>query len=211
MYLKKTIYLSIIFIIGCCFTSCKDESDDPKGESFNVSDNIIGNWLIASSNAEEWLTYEFTETSRINAKFLENQKQAEGSGYYWVNNEKNSLTGNYKLENGNVIYLDWIIETIQPFEISFKLFDNNDYIGSSSLYRILSSVTLTANDTQSINFKAICGTDDVNDIKVIDSNVATVTNNGELTGKAKGETFLTFNTANGHAAVKLEINTSVIF
>lgn len=169
MELKKFPVLALAFILcGLIFTSCKDDQDEPKTESLNIAQNIVGKWLLASSTASEWATYEFTETSRINATTFENNKHLSGTGFYWVDEDKASVTGNFDYGNGQLpVYIDWIVEKVQTFELSLKLFSNNQYFGDTSLYRILSSTVIEINTPTEINFNAICGTDIVSDFNII--------------------------------------------
>lgn len=209
MELKKfPIWALVLTVCGLLFTACdKDDPDEPKPEPLNVAKNIVGNWLLASSTADEWATYEFTESSRINATTFENKKLQTGSGFYWIDEDKASVTGNFDYGDGQLpIYIDWVVEKVQTFELTLKLYDNNQYLGNTALYRILSTCTIEANATTEINFKAICGTDNVSDFNVLDTAIATVSTSGELTGLKVGETYLTFKTQGGIAALKIEVS-----
>ena len=207
MELKKfPVWAMMLAVCSLLLTGCKDDPDDPKPEQLNVTENIIGNWLLASSTANEWATYEFTETSRINATTFENNKLQSGTGFYWIDENNASVTGNFDYGNGQLpIYIDWVVEKVQTFELTLKLYNNNQYLGNSSIYRILSTATVEVNGTTEVNFKSICGTENVSNVNILDSSVATVSSNGELNGLKVGETYMTIKTQAGTAAIKVEV------
>ena len=208
--MKQKTSLLLAMMLAICnlaFTGCKDEHDEPKPEQLNVAENIIGNWLLASSTANEWATYEFTETSRINVIAFENNKLQSGTGFYWIDEDKASVTGNFDYGDGQLpVYIDWIVEKVQPFELTLRLYNDNQYLGNSSIYRILSNVTVEVNGISEINFKAICGTDNVSDFNILDSSVASISSAGELSGLKVGQTYLTFKTQGGIAAIMIEVS-----
>ncbi len=206
MTLKKfPAFILALIVCGPVFTGCKDDPE-PKPEPLNVAQNIIGNWLLASSTSNEWTTYEFTETSRINATTFENNKLRTGTGFYWIDENKASVTGSFDYGNGQLpVYVDWIVEKAQTFELTLKLYNNNQYLGNTAIYRILSTSTVEVKATSEINFKSICGTDNVSDFNILDSSIASVSSIGELSGLKVGETYMTFKTPNGYAALKVEV------
>lgn len=208
MELKKISVLATVLVISSLFlTGCKHDPDEPKSEQINVTENIIGNWLLASSTASEWATYEFTETSRINATTFENNKLQSGTGFYWIDEDKASVTGNYNFGNGQLpVYIDWVVEKVQTFELTIKLYNDNQYLGNSAIYRILSIATVEVNGSNEINFKSISGTDNVSDFNILDASVASISSTGELTGLKVGETYMTFKTPGGIAAIKVEVS-----
>ena len=208
MELKNFPILATVFVVcSLILMGCTEHIDEPKPEQFNVTENIIGNWLLASSSANEWATYEFTETSRINATTFENSKLQSGSGFYWIDEDEASVTGNFDYGNGQLpVYIDWVVEKVQTFELSLKLYNDNQYLGNSSIYRILSTATVEVNGSSEINFKSICGTDNVSDFSILDASVASVSSTGVLIGLKIGETFMTFKTPGGIAAIKIEVS-----
>lgn len=208
MELKKDSVLAMMLVLcSLVLTGCKDDPDEPNLEQLNVAENIIGNWLLASSNANEWATYEFTETSRINATTFENNKLQSGTGFYWIDEDKASVTGNFDYGDGQLpVYVDWVVEKVQPFELTLKLYNDNQYLGNSSIYRILSIVMVEVNEISEINFKSICGTDNVSDFNILDASVASISSTGELGGLKVGETYMTFKTQGGIAAIKVEVS-----
>lgn len=210
MELKKISFLAMMLVVcSLVFTGCKDDNDDPdpRPEQLNVAENIIGNWLLASSTANEWATYEFTRTSRLNATTFENNKLQSGTGFYWIDEDKASVTGSFDYGDSQLpIYVDWVVEKVQPFELALKLYNDNQYLGNSSIYRILSVVMVVVNETSEINFKSICGTDNVSDFNVLDESIASVSSIGDVTGLRVGETYMTFKTPGGIAAIRVEVS-----
>lgn len=214
MELKKFPVLAAVLVVGSLIlTGCPPDPDpnpDPDPdvpEQLNVAENIIGHWLLASSTANEWATYEFTKTSRINATTFENNKLQSGTGFYWIDEGKASVTGNFDYGDGQLpVYIDWVVEKVQTFELTLQLYNDNQYLGSSAIYRILSTVTVEVNGSSEINFKSICGTDNVSDFNVLDASVASASSTGELIGLRVGETYMTFKTPGGIAAIKVEVS-----
>lgn len=206
---KNPVLAMMLIVCSIVFTACNNEQEEPepKPEQLDITKNIIGNWLLASSTDREWATYEFTETSRINATTYENNKLQSGTGFYWIDEDKASITGSFDYDDKQLpVYLDWVVEKVQTFELSFQIYNDNQYLGNSSIYRLLSTVMVEVNDKSEINFKSICGTDNVSDLKILDASIASVSSTGELSGLKVGETYLTFVTQGGIAAIKVEVS-----
>lgn len=184
--------------------SCKDEKDEPVVPR-NVAENLVGKWLLASSDAENWICYEFTETSRINVEMTEGGYYHSGEGWYSVNEENAAVSGSYETERKETVYIDWIVEKTQAFQIDFKLYDNNTYLGAYSIYRVMSAEEVQAGVASTPDYRALCGTRDVSNFTVLDPNIVSVNNSGEITGVSTGTTFITFSTPNGKAALRIEV------
>lgn len=184
--------------------SCKDEKDEPVIPR-NVAENLVGKWLLASSDAENWICYEFTETSRINVEMTEGGYYHSGEGWYSVNEENAAVSGSYETERKETVYIDWIVEKTQAFQIDFKLYDNNTYLGAYSIYRVMSAEEVQAGVASTPDYRALCGTRDVSNFTVLDPNIVSVNNSGEITGVSTGTTFITFSTPNGKAALRIEV------
>lgn len=172
----------------------------------NVAKNIVGKWLLASSDIDNWVSYEFTESSRINVELTKGGYYHTGSGWYSIDESKATVSGSYTTERSETLYLDWIIEKVEPFQIDFKLYDNNTYLGASSIYRVLSTKNVEVDSATDPNYREICGTNNVSNFTSLDPDIATVDEStGEITGVSIGTTFITFSTSNGKAAIKLEV------
>lgn len=203
---KRNIFSWVLILAMSLITfSCKDEKNEPTPETKDLTKNIVGKWLLSTSNDSEWITYEFTETSRVKAEFYENGTLKNGAGFYWVNEDNATITGSYEV-GARSTYIDWAVDKIQPFELSIKLYDNNQYLADASIYRILSTKEVEAGNPITIDFKAICGTDRVSNLNIIDESVATVESDGSVNGLHIGSTFLTFDTSKGTAAIVLQVN-----
>lgn len=198
----------ILTVCGSLFNACgSDDPNNPKQDPLNVAQNIVGNWLLASSTANEWAIYEFTETSRINTTTFENNKLQAGSGFYWVDEDKASVTGNFDYGDDQLpTYIDWVVDKVQTFELTLNLYNNNQFLGNNALYRILSTSSVEVNATNEINFKSICGTDNVSEFTVLDTNIASVSTAGNILGLKVGETYMTFKSPGGTAAIKIEVS-----
>lgn len=197
---------SWVLILALSFLtfSCKDEKDEPI-VSKDVAKSIVGKWLLASSDAENWISYEFTESSRINVELTKNGYYHTGEGWYSVNEEKAAVSGSYETERKETFYIDWIVEKTQAFQIDFKLYDNNTYLGASSVYRVMSTENVENQATLTPNYRAISGTNDVSGFTALNPAIATVNETGEITGVSLGTTFVIFTTPNGKAAIKVEV------
>lgn len=204
--MRKKNLCSWVLILALSFLtfSCKDEKDELI-VSKDVAKSIVGKWLLASSDAENWISYEFTESSRINVELTKNGYYHTGEGWYSVNEEKAAVSGSYETERKETFYIDWIVEKTQAFQIDFKLYDNNTYLGASSVYRVMSTENVENQATLTPNYRAISGTNDVSGFTALNPAIATVNETGEITGVSLGTTFVIFTTPNGKAAIKVEV------
>lgn len=204
--MRKKNLCSWVLILALSFLtfSCKDDKDEPI-VSKDVAKSIVGKWLLASSDAENWISYEFTESSRINVELTKNGYYHTGEGWYSVNEEKAAVSGSYETERKETFYIDWIVEKTQAFQIDFKLYDNNTYLGASSVYRVMSTENVENQATLTPNYRAISGTNDVSGFTALNPAIATVNETGEITGVSLGTTFVIFTTPNGKAAIKVEV------
>ncbi len=194
----------LILALSILTFSCKDEKDEPIIPQ-DVAKSLVGKWLLASSDAENWISYEFTESSRINVELTKSGYYHTGEGWYSVNEEKAAVSGSYETERKETFYIDWIVEKTQAFQIDFNLYDNNTYLGESSVYRVLSTENAEIEATMTPNYRAFCGTSNVSSFRALDPAIASVNDAGEITGVAVGTTFIIFTTPNGKAAIKVEV------
>jgi len=201
---------SWLLIAACSFTvlSCHDkEKDEPEGNyetTKNVAENIVGKWLLSTSGAEEWMVYDITATSRINAEFLQYGKSGVGSGYYSI--ENNKFTGSYTPDGKLTVYVDWVVAEIKPFEIGLKIYDDEVFIGDASLYRILSTVNVYPGSSFTPDYRAISGGNSNANFSVVDGSIAAINpQTGEISGKKQGSTYITYETPNGTCAVQVSV------
>lgn len=201
---KKLSSWVLVLLLSFLTFSCKDEKDEPIVPQ-DVAKNLVGKWLLASSDAENWICYEFTESSRINVELTRSGYYHTGNGWYSVNEANAAVSGSYETERKETFYIDWVVEKTQAFQIDFKLYDNNTYLGASSVYRVLSTESVEVGASMTPNYKAICGTNDVSSFTTLDPAIATINDLGEISGVAVGTTFITFTTPNGKATVKIDV------
>lgn len=204
--MKQLLKWLLFIVCPLLAVSCSDDDkNEPEIPTQNVAKNIVGSWLLSTSDAENWISYEFTETSRINAEIAQSGYYGSGTGFYSIENE--NISGSYTTDRGQTFYLDWKVTEIAPFEIDVDIYDDNTYIGEVEIYRILSDVTVEAGTPTTPDYKKICGTNNVSEFKSIDKSMVTVdAASGELTGVKEGITFVTFETPNGTAAIKVTVS-----
>lgn len=203
--MKQTLKWFLLIIWPLLVVSCSDDDkNDPLPPTKEVAENITGRWLLSTSDAANWISYEFTESSRIYAEIADRSYYGKGTGYYFIENDK--ITGSYTTERDQTFYIDWCVTEIKLFEIDIDIYDDNTYIGDTEIYRILSDVTVGAGTPTTPDFKKLCGTNNVSEFKSLDESMVTVdAASGELTGVKEGITFVTFETPNGTAAIKVTV------
>lgn len=204
--MKKFLSWLMIALCPMLITSCSDkENDEPIIPTQDVANNIVGTWLLSTSDAENWVSYEITESSRINAEIAQHGYYGTGTGYYSIENEK--FSGSYTTDRSQTFYLNWIITAIKPFEISLKIYDDNTLVGNAEIYRILTNYEIEAGDSSVPDYRGLCGTSDISNYSVLDNTIAEIdVNSGEITAKTEGITFATFDTPNGIAAIKITVS-----
>ncbi len=84
--MKQTLRWLLLFISPLLLTACPGpvNVDEPKNPSLDVAGNIVGRWILSTSDAENWIAYEFTESSRILAEVMQKSYYETGSGYYSI-------------------------------------------------------------------------------------------------------------------------------
>ncbi len=207
--MKQTLKWLLFIICPLLMASCSDDDkNEPEIPTQNLAKNIVGKWLLSTAYAENWISYEFTETSRINAQLVQNGYYNSGTGFYSIENDK--ISGSYTTDRGDTFYLDWTVTEIDPFEIEVDIYDDNTYLGDAKIYRILSDITIEAGIPITPDFKKICGTSSVSDFYSLNDDIVLVDDaTGELMGLKEGTTFATFKTPNGTAAIKITVSGSV--
>lgn len=207
--MKQLLKWLLFIVCPLLAASCSDDNNnEPEIPTQNVAKNIVGSWLLSTSDADNWISYEFTETSRINAEIAQSGYYGTGTGFYSIETDK--ISGSYTTDRGQTFYLDWKVTEIAPFEIDIDIYDDNTYIGDAEIYRILSDVTVEAGTPTTPDFKKICGTSNVSDFRSLDKNIVFVdAASGELMGVKEGTTFVSFKTSNGIGAIKITVNGNV--
>ncbi len=200
---------SLLFIT---FTSCcKDDKNEPGivDESRPIDEAIVGNWLLASSTAEEWTVYEFTKGGLVSSEWFVNNSLLTGSGTYFTNKGNATLTGTIFDDRGKQIRLDWEMTSSQIFQVDLKIFggqDGNQLIGTTSLYKILGSQEYTTGTNLIPDYRGYTGTKDCSNFLSLDEDIITANvSSGEIECINEGQTFITFDTPVGKAVLKITV------
>lgn len=204
--MKNVLHWLVIVLGTLLLVSCSDkENNEPMIPSLDVANNIVGTWLLSTSDSENWVSYTMTESSRINAEIAQGGYYGTGSGFYSIENEK--FTGSYTTDRSQTFYVDWIVTEIKPFEIALKIYDGNTFVGDAAIYRVLSNVEIEAGNASAPNYRILCGTANVSNFKILDEAIAEIdADTGEILAKKEGITFATFDTPNGIASVKITVS-----
>lgn len=204
--MKKFLSWLMIALCPMLIVSCKDDPEpEPNIPTQDVAKNIVGTWLLSTSDAENWVSYEITESSRINAEIAQSSYYGTGTGFYSIENDK--FSGSYTTDRSQTFYIDWIVSAIKPFEISLKIYDDNTLVGDAAIYRVVSTSEVEAGTNTTPDYRGLCGTSNVSNFKVLDNSIAEVDNNsGEITALKEGMTFATFTTPNGTGAIKISVS-----
>lgn len=212
--MKKNVisFWILILSLSVALLSCSkndNANEEPAPVSKAIAKNIVGKWLLASSDSENWVSYEFTESARINAEYMTDGHHSTGTGWYAIDESKAAVSGSYTSELNETMYIDWIVEKIGAFQIDFKLYDNNTYLGTSSINRILSTVEVETKSSSTPDYRTICGNGNVSNFNSLDPNIAIVSSSGEISGISEGTTFISFTSTNGKAAVQVTVTKEV--
>lgn len=210
-YLKLSVLMSLLFV-GLVLQSCDDKNDGPSAtDSLLLAESIRGEWLLGTSTGEEWATFEFN-TSRVLASYFQNGIVMEGSGPYFLNEESGSITFSVNVGNQYPEYGFWKASDVKAYQIDIDMLgnDGNTYIGSTGLYKIITTQEMTVGTASTPNYLALTATS-VNGFISVDESVVTVdSQTGELRAVASGKTFVTFETEAGRAAIRVNVVASEI-
>lgn len=208
--MKTTKLIQVLFtlIVAIGFTCCKEKKDEPKipQTSTVISEVITGKWLLASSTSKEWAVYDFKKSQQMTAEWFENNILYTGSGMFFTNDEKSSLTATINAGNGKEVYLDWIAKKIQAFQIDLDLYGGkggNELIGTNYIYKITGEQEIEYGTSLKIDYRKFTGSNDCSDFISLDESIVTVSTTGEIECKGAGSTYIIFNTPAGHAAIKV--------
>lgn len=188
--------------------SCSSDPETEPGGNYATKDvaaNIVGKWLLSTSSADDWITYDITATAYINAEFKQYGEYGVGSGRYAVESDK--FSGSYTPDNMPTVYVDWVVTGIKPYEISVKIYNKEVFLGDASLYRVLSTINVDPGSSVTPDYRAISGSSYYSNFSVVDSSIATIDpKTGEISGKREGTTHITYETTNGICAVQVSVS-----
>lgn len=131
--MKKTLRLLLMLVSPIFLTSCPgNDPIEPETPTLDVAQGILGTWLLSSSDANNWIAYEFTQANQIRTEIARQGYLGTGEGFYSILDTK--LTGSYTTDRSQTFYLDWYVNDIQPFEIGLDIYNENTYVGQDALY-----------------------------------------------------------------------------
>jgi len=213
--LKKHLWALCAAILGFGFTSC-DGNDGPDGpnngpnpnEAMPIEQTIPGKWLLGTSDAAEWTTYEFQSSGLVTAEWYTTRGSQTGTGMYFTSDEKATLTASIDLGNENYKYIDWVIKSLQAYQMDIEIYgkNGNDLIQTTSIYKILSEKEVEKGKVDSPDYRGMCGSNSYSEFRSLDPEIVSVNEeSGELTALKSGKTFVIFNAPRGYAAVSVNV------
>lgn len=207
--MKQTLRWLLMLASPLLLTACPGPiDDDPINPSLDIADNIVGRWLLSTSDAQNWVSYEFTESSRIIGEFMQSNYYETGTGYYSI--EENSVYGRCVTDRKQTFDIDWKVSDIKPFELEIGIYDENKYIGQAPIYRVLTDENVEIGKTYTPEYEKISANKNISGFKSLDTSIAKINSaTGEITGIKEGITFITFSTSYGTAALKLTVDAKV--
>lgn len=201
--------LIFTFLALGILASCKDSDDVIKPtESLSIEKNIPGKWLLASSEASQWTTYDFQSSGTMTCEWYDNKGLHSGAGMYFTNEGKATLTGSISYGKNNYIYIDWVVKNIGLFQIDIDIYgeNGNQLIQSSSLYKILEDTEIVKGEIIVPDYRGMCGSNDYSEFTSLDPEIVSIDkNSGQITGLKPGIAFITFKTPRGIAAISVNV------
>ena len=206
--MKQTLRWLLLLVSPLLLTGCPDPRIAPDLPSIEIADNIVGRWLLSTSDAENWVVYEFTSSSRILTEIMQKSYYETGTGYYSI--DENAVYGRYVTDRNQQYDVDWKVTEIKPFELEVAIYDDNIYIGQALTYRILADESIEIGQTSTPAYEKISANKNVSDFRILDKSIATVdSTTGEITGVKEGITFVIFSTSYGTASIKITVEGKV--
>lgn len=205
----------LVLIMALVITSCHDENDEPEiiQTPTTLSEGIVGEWLLASSDDQEWTVYEFKQSQQMTSEWFVNNALVSGVGSYFTNDEKLSITGTINDGRGNYIYIDWIAKEIQAYQIDIDIYggaDGNQLVSSNSLYKIVGTQEVEYNSTFDPDYRKFTGTNECSGFTSMDESIVSVNSSGTIECVGAGSTYIIFNTPAGHACLKIVVSDKVL-
>lgn len=215
--MKQFKLFTVFFMLSMALTitSCNDENDEPENiqTPMSISEGIVGDWLLASSDDQEWTVYEFKQSQRMDSKWFVNNALVSGDGSYFTNDEKSSLSGTINDGRGNFIYLNWIAKKIQAYQIDIDIYggaEGNQFVASNSLYRIVGTQEIEYDSTFDPDYRKFTGTNECSGFISMDESIVTVNSSGTIECVGVGSTYVIFNTPAGHACLKIAVSDKML-
>lgn len=214
MKLSKPITALLMLMAVVVFTACKDEKDEPETipNPTTISDGIIGKWLLATSTSQEWTVYVFNKSQQMTSEWFVNNALVSGTGSYFTNDEKSSLSGTINDGRGNYINIDWIANKVQAYQIDIDVYGGaygNQYLTTTSLFKIVGEQEIEYGSTYMPEYRKFTGTNDCSGFTSLDEAIITVNDSGEIECVGSGYTYVIFNTPAGHAVIKVIVSDKI--
>lgn len=174
-------------------------------------DMLFGKWLLASSSASSWTTYQFNQSGTFLVDIKDKAATTTYAGTYFTNDNK--VAGQCSHSSiDSIIRVRWEATSATNHEIILKAYEKGAYVGDCVLYKLFSTVEVNRGKGYEPNYRNICGSSKISDFKSVNPKIATVNpKTGRIEGVATGTTFVTFATAHGHAAVCVTVAESSTF
>lgn len=208
--LEKIMAMLFAAVLLLANTSCNDDDPEAPTPSEPLSTSMMGEWLLASSDASQWTTYEFKSAS-LHSQTFTNGFRNEWVGHYSINEEAKVISGMVQDSRGSVTYIDWRLNDVKALQMDIDIYGNsgNTLIGSSSLNKILSTQEMEEGASLKPDYQRYTGSGSVSGFRSIDESIVKVDDaSGELTAVGEGTTFICFNTAGGTAALRVNVAAS---
>lgn len=211
----KLISTLLMLIVALVITSCCHDKDEPEiiQTTTTLSESIVGEWLLATSNNQEWTVYEFKQSQQMTSESFINNALVSGTGSYFTNDENSSLSGTINDGRGNYTYLDWIAKKIQLYQIDIDIYggaDGNQFVSSNSLYKIVGTHEIEYDTTFDPDYRKFTGTNECSGFSSMDESIVSVNSSGTIKGVSAGNTYVIFNTPAGHACLKIVVSDKVM-
>lgn len=211
----KVILTLFMLMTLAVFTACHDEKDDPtiQPTPTTLSEGIVGKWLLATSTNQEWAVYEFKKSQQMTSEWFVNNTLISGTGSFFTNDEKSTLSGTINDGRGTYIYLNWAANKIETYQIDIDVYggdDGNQYLTATSLYKIIGEQEGEFGSTFMPEYHKFAGTNDCSDFVSIDESIAKVGTTGEIECLRAGSTYVKFNTPAGWAVIKLIVSDKIM-
>lgn len=170
--LEKIMAMLFAAVLLLASTSCSDDDPEVPTPSEPLSTTLIGEWLLASSDASQWTTYQFTK-SQLSSQWYRDGFRNEGTGLYFISGDKNVITASVVDSRGNQTYIDWKVTGVKMTQIDIDIYgDNgNTLIGNSSLYKIVYTQEMGAEESLTPEYCKYVGTNDISGYRSMDESI----------------------------------------
>lgn len=210
--LEKIMAMLFAAVLLLANTSCSDDDPEVPTPSEPLSTTLIGEWLLASSDASQWTTYQFTK-SQLSSQWFLNGYRSEGTGMYFISEDKSVITGSVVDSRGKQTYIDWKVTGVKMTQIDIDIYGDNGnaLIGNTSLYKIVYTEEMETGEGITPEYRKYVGTNDISGYRSMDESIVKADGvSGKLTAVGEGTTFICFDTPQGTAAIRVNVTASTL-